>query len=68
MLTASPVTGSFRVIFARSDFRSQSSPEKRLIEITAVSVNARASRSSSSGTAGSATIPGAQCSAYCDAV
>ena len=60
MLTASPVTGSFRVIFARSDFRSQSSPEKRLMEIMAVSVNSRASCSRTSGTGGSATMPGTQ--------
>ena len=63
MLTVSPVTGSFRVITAREDFRSQASPENRLMEMMAVSVNARASRRSVSGTGGSATIPGAQFSA-----
>ena len=67
MLTASPVTGSFRVILAREDFRSQPSPEKRLIEMTAVSVKARAFRSISSGTPGSAIMPGAQPAAYCSA-
>ena len=64
MLTASPVTGSFRVIFARGDLRSHPSPEKRLIEITAVSVNARARMRRSPGTSGSATMPGAQRAAY----